>query len=624
MEMFERFLDGYCNPENELFNYICKLCEKGLEKCEKEKDKISTIGEWEKTASEIRKGFIKSIGGLDFEDSELKVEYKGDIDKGKYIIRKVIFQSLPGFYVTANLYVPRKIDKPVPGILFACGHSKAAKAEPRYQLAAIELALNNMVVLVVDPPGQGETIQMPERHDIDWGVREHSYIGLTCSLAGMNIARYFIHNLIKALDFLCSLDEVDETRIGVSGNSGGGTQTSYISLVDKRIQAAAPGCYLNGRRQYISRGHAHDSEQNIYDCMNFGLDYGDFISCFAPKPFRILSQQYDFFPIEGTMYSLEQARKIYSLYDSSDNVDIVIDKNMHGLSDVLRDGLVEHFSNVFSPEAEIQKENPQTYLEDEKSLWCTKTGCVIGEIPDARPLDEIVYADFLESRKCEAGLEERIEKVFSINRTPVKPLEKRINPVDFNGFKAMKVFWQNGIGISNAGVFIRGADTAATTYMLFENGTLEMEKRQDEILERLELGSVFVLDVSGTGAVKGAKFNNAPYYNMYGTMHKMCNDLMMCGSSLMELWINDIILSTLVNEGKKEIAAYGKMQPAAAIASLVCDGISGLVLPGKGIDYSKIMKCRAGFIPELEVFGFSKYIDYDELIAKLKELGKCR
>lgn len=116
------------------------------------------------------------------------------------------------------------------------------------------------------------------------GTMEHSYAGLQCTLVGANIARYFIWDLVRAVDFLESLPEVDSTRIGLTGNSGGGTQSSYVMLVEPRIKVAVPCTYITSREEYMKTGQAHDSEQNIFKAIVTGLNYDDFISCFAPKP----------------------------------------------------------------------------------------------------------------------------------------------------------------------------------------------------------------------------------------------------------------------------------------------------------------------------------------------------
>ncbi|MBN2558268.1 MAG: acetylxylan esterase [Clostridia bacterium] len=622
--MFERFLDGYRNPEYELNDFIVRKAMEKLEEEEKAKDKIKTVIEWEEKSKEIKDGFLESIGGLDFEKCELNPIYTGDIKKPGYMIRKLIFQSIPGFYVTANLYIPGSIEKPVPAILFSCGHSKPAKAEPTYQLAAIELVQNGMAVLCVDPPGQGEMIQLPDREDIDWGVHEHSYMGLSCTLAGMNIARYFIWDLVRALDFLESLDFVDKDKIGATGNSGGGTQTSYISLVDDRIKAAAPGCYLNGRKQYIVKGHAHDSEQNIFDCMGFGLDYGDFISCFAPKPFTVLSQQYDFFPIEGALYSVKRAKRIYALYGKEENAGIVIDKEMHGLSDVLRRATAEFFTRHFLNRPCDKDINPYEHVLGEDELKCTGSGQVVSEFSDALSLDKLIYADYIKRITRNEALEDRVRHAFNIRDHKRRPLERRINPFDFEGRMAEKVFWLSEDEVSNSGIYINGKPTGYVTYMFFEDGTHDMAANKKDIASMLNRGDVFVVDVRGTGAVKGARINNAPYNGMYGTIHKMNSDAIMCGTSLMEMRINDIMQSLLLAEKKINAVSYGNAGIPVLIAAFLNPRIESLRIESAPVSFGEIMGCRAPFDPGIESFAMARAFDCDELRAAMEKDGRLK
>lgn len=622
--MFNRFLDNYRNPESELANLLYSKVIDGLEKEEEIKNGIKTAGEWEKKSADIRSNFIKSIGGLDFEQCDLQPKYTGEIDKGIYTIKKVVFNSAPGVFVAANLYIPKNLKGKAPGILFCCGHCKPAKAEPKYQLAAIELVLNGMVVLTVDPPGQGELIQMPDRDDVDWGVDEHSYMGLTCSLAGFNIARYFIWNLMKAVDFLTSLDCVDSEKIGACGNSGGGTQTCYISMVDPRIKAAAPGCYVNGRKEYIVKGHAHDSEQNIFDCANYGLDYTEFITCFAPKPLRLLSQQYDFFPIEGTLNSLKRAKKVYSLYGKENNVDIVIDKNMHGLHDVLRQGLVDWFMKHFMMKDYHNDHNPYDYLLEEEELLCTESGNVLKEYTDAVPMDKLIYQEYKKRQNYSGDLKDRIQSVLKINKHGRRPMERRINPFDYHGHVAEKVFWITEDGIANSGIFIDGDTQGHVAYMFFENGSKDMEKHEKDIMSFLKKGDVFIIDVRGTGAVQAAPINGAGYSEKYGTIHKFCNDAMMAGNSMLEMRINDILLSLTLSEKDTIFAAYGKACPAAIIAALFSNEVKNVKVVDCIGSFEEIMKCKAPFIPEYEAFGMASAFELSEVINMLKKEDKIK
>ena len=135
---------------------------------------------------------------------------------------------------------------------------------------------------------------------------------------------------------------------------------------------------------------------------------------------------------------------------------------------------------------------------------------------------------------------------------------------------------------------------------------------------------VFIVDVRGVGAVKPAGFNNAPFYNMYGTMHKLCNDAIMTGSSMMEMQVNDILLSLKLSEKETTVTAYGKAVPSVLVASVFGDEITN-VRTVNGIDsFKEIMKCRAPFVPEYEVFGMAKNFDLEEIIVQLKKEGKMK
>ncbi|CAK4863939.1 unnamed protein product, partial [Aphanomyces euteiches] len=240
----------------------------------------------------------------------LKPECTGEIEREEYTIRKVVFQSLPGIYVTANLYVPKGDGRPYPAVLFTCGHIEAGKAAPIYQKVCIELVRNGMVVLAIDPVSQGERMQGYDpvigRTHVRWHA-EHTYLGLQCELAGRHIIRYFVWDLIRSVDYLCDLEEVDATSIGVTGNSGGGIQSILAMLADERIAAAAPCTYISSREAYMKTGQSQDGEQILDGAISEGMDYDDYITLFAPKPVLIGAVESDFFCLEGTVASFEQA-----------------------------------------------------------------------------------------------------------------------------------------------------------------------------------------------------------------------------------------------------------------------------------------------------------------------------
>jgi hypothetical protein len=131
-------------------------------------------------------------------------------------------------------------------VLVPCGHAKNAKGYDEYQ--TVGTAGLWMAALVFDPIDQGERGQYlgPDGWPKHWGTRAHTMFGVGCTLLGRNTARFEIWDGMRAIDYLQSRPEVDPQRIGCTGNSGGGTQTSYLMALDDRIGAAAPSCYLCG------------------------------------------------------------------------------------------------------------------------------------------------------------------------------------------------------------------------------------------------------------------------------------------------------------------------------------------------------------------------------------------
>ena len=129
---FGPFLDGYHDVESQLIDYLRRKAEEAIARRDCEKSNLNSIEDCQRYRQKVREHFLKVIGGLPTSKCELEPQITGVIQGEGYRIEKVIFQSLPGFFVTSNLYLPEG-EGPVPGILFACGHSRDAKATPVYQ-----------------------------------------------------------------------------------------------------------------------------------------------------------------------------------------------------------------------------------------------------------------------------------------------------------------------------------------------------------------------------------------------------------------------------------------------------------------------------------------------------------
>lgn len=328
-----------------------------------------------------RKKFLDLIGGLPGELSPLNARVVGEVVRNGYVIRKVIFESLPEFYVTANLYVPTVGKAPFPAILSPCGHSQNGKDYDVYQHLFFGLVKRGYVVLTYDPLGQGERIQywdfLANRRRFDFN--QHGVAGIQEYLVGQNLARYFIWDGMRALDYLTSLPEVDDSRVGVTGSSGGGTLTAYITMLDPRVKAASIVTFITSISKKIENrlnDSESDPEQDIAGLLAAGIDHTEFLGMIAPRPVMIGAATRDFFPIEGTRKTFGEVQEIYKKLGVPDRVKMVEFDHRHMYSQPLREATYAWFDRWLKGTDDAAHE-PAMVTEKDDVLQCTPTGQVI-------------------------------------------------------------------------------------------------------------------------------------------------------------------------------------------------------------------------------------------------------
>ncbi len=193
MQTFEPYIDGWYDVEIQLQMHLYNRYEQALAEGNAHKDQIETVAQFEQWRDYVRKTFLDGIGGLPQVDCPLEVDYRGELSTESFTIHKLIYQSLPQWYVTANLYVPDELATPSAAVLFLCGHAHEAKGYGPYQNVCQHLARNGFIVLAIDPLGQGERFQYfdPEtgRQLVTWGTHEHCYEGIQCWWLGQSLAR---------------------------------------------------------------------------------------------------------------------------------------------------------------------------------------------------------------------------------------------------------------------------------------------------------------------------------------------------------------------------------------------------------------------------------------------------
>ncbi len=288
----------------------------------------------------MRDFFIEQLGGFP-ERTPLNAQITGEGDGDGFRYQNILYESQPGVRVSALLYLPLT-PPPYPGVLVPCGHSGNGKAAETYQRASILIARNGMAALCYDPMGQGERYAyFKENGSTLIGTTQHHTVeGVGSILTGTNMAMYFIWDGMRGIDYLVSRAEIDPERIGCTGNSGGGTLTSYIMALDARVKCAAPSCFLTSIERLLDTIGPQDAEQNIFGQVAFGLDHAEYIILRAPKPTLLCAARQDFFDIDGTWDTFRQAKRIYTRMGFSERVDLIDVDDKHGFSQPRREAAV--------------------------------------------------------------------------------------------------------------------------------------------------------------------------------------------------------------------------------------------------------------------------------------------
>ncbi len=219
-------------------------------------DSPKTVEEWDRTKSELRAGLLKAWGGLEHERCDLSPQLLGTLPRDGYRIERLLIQTMPGIWMTANAWVPEPDAERVgstgeklryPAVLCVHGHWKGAKQDPVVQSRCIGLAKLGFLVLCVDAFGAGERAvgeALGEYHG--------EMTGAMLLPVGMPLSGIQVYENMRAVDYLISRSDVDSERIGITGASGGGNQTMYAGAFDERFRCVVPTCSVGNYQSYLS------------------------------------------------------------------------------------------------------------------------------------------------------------------------------------------------------------------------------------------------------------------------------------------------------------------------------------------------------------------------------------
>ncbi len=373
-------LSGRVNgAEQAYFGYLLRQAREHNWRRKRKLRSFSSAADWQAHMQAVRENFRLSLGAFP-EKTPLNPQLVDTLERDGYVVEKLLIESQPGFPVTVNLYRPPEVNEPLPAVLNPLGHWADGKAETVVQARGIGLARHGYVALVYDPIGQGERSQhwdsATHTNPVESSTEQHAGACLPCWLTGQTVINHMVWDGVRMLDYLETRDDVDSSRIGCTGASGGGTFTMFITAFDDRITAAMPVCSTATYERMHSKGQIGDPCQDPVGSYPNDMDMADLLMCRGPLPMQITCTTYDFFPLIGVRDVYMDVLDCYTALGVPERANLFEAPAHHDYNQPMREAMYAWFNRWLKDEPGPVTEAPFV-TETPETLWCTPAGQVI-------------------------------------------------------------------------------------------------------------------------------------------------------------------------------------------------------------------------------------------------------
>lgn len=633
---------------DQLRDLIFQAQEEKFRWAEDQRAEIRTTEALQEHCKQMREQWIENMGGLVTCDAPLDARTTRTQDLGSFTLESVLFRSCTDSLVSASLYLPKGISYPAPAVLFVCGHSENGRMYPTYQVVCRTLVKAGLIVLAMDPTGQGERSNfydpVNDRYLKMRAVHDHDACGIPTVATGKFLLRYFLGDQMRAVDYMLTRPEIDPKRIGITGNSGGGTQTAAMMACDPRLAAAAPGTFISNRREIMHTGQPQDAEQIWPGITEIGFDHVTPFMIFAPRPAAIMAVKSDFFPIEGTRETFHDAKRFYGLYGKEENVRIYEDRSTHRYSPWLAVRAAEFFTEVFYGK-KVTVTNEELVPLPEEQMYASPTGQIKQDFPWTKTMPEVIRESAAQCRARRTALpdgerlvraEQWLRAAVTKNRRlwPLNVKQFPLDPLQEDAYVSQMLYWWSQRRLACVGNWIRPEGKAQMADLpvivaIWDGGTLQISAHADWIRQQCDAGyQVLVLDVPGSGHLEqniltqNGRGDTEAYLS---TLYRLADDLIYMGDSLPAMRCHDVLQTVAML-----CAEFGLQKQQI---TLYCEGNAGVygVMAGfleKEVHMryaEQLLKNVETQIIGQEVFqydntlsvlvpGMLEYFDYDELM----------
>ncbi len=524
------------------------------------------IAAWQKR---LRERLWQVLGGPP-PRTPLNARVTGKIPRDGYLVEKVIFESLPGFHVTALLWLPdaARFKPPYPAVVVPVGHTGNGKAWDEYQTMGALLALNGMAGLVYDAIDESERLQYrgergPFAFDKMWGSELHGTYGhmmiqVGSVLLGRNAAWFEVADTMRAIDYLQSRPEVDPQRIGLTGHSGGGIITAYVAALDERVRAAAPSCYLSSLPTVIETVGPQDAEQQTWAALTVGPQPTDLLMLRAPVPTLFCAATKDvYFDVRGSRRAFRYAKQLYTRLGAGERIEMLETDGPHSLNRTQREGIARWMARWLLGKDQPVAE-PAIKLLPDREAQCTPDGQVM-RLPGARSAYDL-NEDYERSLAPRRGARlDRIRQLAGIRKLDQlpPPQVERGETIKRPGYRLEKLELRPEEGIVLPALLFVPDKPPSGRLVLY------LHERGKEACAPPSGERVLAVDLRGTGETKQTA---QPNYALIGTDWKDITTAFCLGRSYVGMRAEDILAA----------ARFAKQHLAADQVDLVAVGSVGV------------------------------------------------
>ena len=469
----------------------------------------NTREEWLGRREKVRSALIQALGGFPEERCPLNAEITGRLERDGYVIEKLLYQSRPNFYVTAAVYVPADARLPAPAILCPHGHWQDGRYNPEVESRMIGLARRGYVALSLDKVGYNER------------EPEGPHRSRNLFLVGMSVQGIQAWDNMRAIDYLCTRDDVDPERIGCTGASGGGNQTMYVSSLDERIKASVPVCSVEMAECYMHK--AFCTCETVPNLLQFA-DLVDICGLIAPRALLLIHGILDNgFRIDSARKTLRRLQEIYGFYDPA-KLSSFATYSGHGYNKEMREAVYAWFDRwLMGKQPPYQGEGTITPEDDPAT---TLKVCEDGLPEPCESMISIykrISSELPPRAEVSSESEWKVEKQRLHNavveclggwpeRSPLNAHVLGVEDVSLGEglpeVKAEKLYFHSEIDILVPAVLFHPQEEAAegldVQTVLGSDGKESLEPQ--DVASSLQSGSgVFAIDVRGVGETKSSK-----------------------------------------------------------------------------------------------------------------------